>query len=51
MYEVVAFAFVVSMAFVVIGRTLLPEHHSYPRAWKHIRDHDRVYYMRRGKSA
>ena len=48
MFEVVAFAFVVSVAFVVIGKTVVPDHRANPEAWKHIREHDRVYYMRRG---
>ena len=48
MFEVVAFAFLVSVAFVVIGKTVMPNHHPNPKAWKHIRDHDRVYYMRSG---
>ena len=47
MFEVVAFAFVVSVAFVVAGKTVVPAHHPNPKAWKHIRDHDRVYYTRR----
>ena len=48
MFEVVAFALVVSVAFVAIGKSVMPDHHVYPKAWKHIREHDRVYYMRRG---
>lgn len=48
MFEVVAFALVVSVAFVAIGKSIMPEHPLYPKAWKHIREHDRVYYMRRG---
>ena len=45
MIEVVAFAFIVSVAFVLLVKTV-PHH--YPRAWKHIHDHSRVHYMRRG---
>ena len=45
MIEVVTFAFVVSVAFVLIGKAV-PHHH--PRAWKHIDDASRVHYMRRG---
>lgn len=50
MFEVVAFAFVVSVAFVAIGRTAMRDHRSSPKGWRHIREHDRVYYMRRAKS-
>lgn len=49
MFEVVAFAFVVSVAFVAFGKTLVPDRHPNPKAWKHIREHDRVYYMRRAR--
>ena len=49
MFEVVAIALVVSVAFVVAGKTVMPEHHAYPRSWRHIRAHDRVYFMRRGR--
>ena len=49
MFEVVAFAFVACVAFVVIGKTVTPDHHPDPEAWKHIGEHDRLYYMRRGK--
>ena len=49
MVEVAAFAVVVSVAFVVVGKTVMPDHHHNPKAWKHIRGHDRVYYMRRGR--
>ena len=49
MVEVVAFAFAVSVAFVVIGKNVVPHHHPKPRGWKHIREHDRVYYIRRGR--
>lgn len=45
MIEVVAFALVASVAFVVIGKTV--PHHHHPRAWKHIDDASRVHYMRR----
>ena len=48
MFEVLAFAFVVSVAFVALGKTVAPDHHPNLKAWKHIREHDRVYYMRRG---
>ena len=49
MVEVVAFAFAVSVAFVAIGKNVVPDHHPNPKGWKHIREHDRVYYMRRGR--
>lgn len=49
MLEVVAFAFVVSVAFVLIGKTVAPDHQPNPRGWKRIWDHDRVYYMGRGQ--
>ena len=49
MVEVAAFAVVVSVAFVVIGKTVMPDLHPDSKAWKHIREHDRVYYMRRGR--
>ena len=48
MFEVVAIALVVSVAFVVVGKSVAPRYHSSPRSWRHIRDHDRVYFMRRG---
>ncbi|MDE0207530.1 MAG: hypothetical protein OXP66_16075 [Candidatus Tectomicrobia bacterium] len=51
MFEVVALAFVVSVAFVVFGKTVAPDHHPDPKSWKRIREHGRVYYMRRGRSA
>ena len=51
MFEGVAFAFVVSVAFVVVGKAMVPVHHPSPKAWKRIRAHDRVYYMRRGRKA
>ena len=47
MIEVVAFAFIVSVAFVLIGKTVSRHHHHHPRAWKHIDDHSRVHFMRR----
>lgn len=47
MFEAVAFAFVVSVALVVAGKTVVPAHDPNPKAWKHIRGHDRVYYMHR----
>ena len=49
MFEGVAYAFVISVAFVLIGKTVAPDHRPSPRGWKHIRDHDRVYYMERGR--
>ena len=49
MFEVVAIALVVSVAFVVAGRSVMPDHHAYPRSWRHIRAHDRVYFMGRGR--
>ena len=49
MFEFVAIALVVSVAFVLVGKTAMPVHSSYPRSWKHIRGHDRVYFMRRGR--
>ena len=48
MFETVAFAFVASLAFVAIGRTVVPHHHPDRKAWKRIHAHDRVYYMKRG---
>ena len=45
MIEVVAFALVVSVAFVLIGKTV--PHHHHPGSWKHIDDASRVHYMRR----
>ena len=45
MTEVVAFALIVSVAFVLIGKTV--PHHHHPRSWKHIDDASRVHYMRR----
>ncbi|MDE0205094.1 MAG: hypothetical protein OXP66_03595 [Candidatus Tectomicrobia bacterium] len=50
MFEIAALALVVSVAFVVVGKTAAPDH-SGTRAWKHIRAHDRVYYMGRGTEA
>ena len=44
MIEVVAFALVASVAFVLIGKTM-PHHH--PKSWKHIDDASRVHFMRR----
>ena len=44
MIEVVAFTLLVSVAFVLIGKTAS---HRHPKAWKHIHDHSRVHYMRR----
>ncbi|MCY4514493.1 MAG: hypothetical protein OXC69_05080 [Candidatus Tectomicrobia bacterium] len=49
MFEVVAFALVLSVAFVVVGKTVESDHHPNPKGWKHIREHDRVYFMRRGR--
>lgn len=43
MIEVVTFAFIVSVAFVLIGKTV-PHH--YPKSRKRIHHHDRVHYMR-----
>ena len=48
MVEVIAIALVVAVAFVVLGKTVAPDHQPDPKGWKHIHDHDRVYYMRRG---
>lgn len=48
MFEIAALAFVVSVAFIVVGKTVGPEHPN-PRAWKHIHAHGRVYYMQRGR--
>ena len=45
MIAVVAFALIVSVAFVVIGK-IVPDHHPNPKAWKRFRGHDRVHYMR-----
>lgn len=45
MIEVVAFALAVSVAFVLIGKTM--PHHHHPGSWKHIDDASRVHYMRR----
>ena len=48
MIEVAAFALVVSVAFVLIGKTVPHHyHHHHPRSWKHIDDASRVHYMRR----
>jgi len=44
MFQVVAFTLIVLAAFAVIGKTM--PHHHYPRAWRRIRHHDRVHYMR-----
>ena len=44
MLKVVAFALIVSAAFAVIGK-IVPHHHD-PRAWRRIRHHDRVHFMR-----
>ena len=46
MIEVAAFALIVSVAFVLIGKTA-SHHHPHPRAWKRIDDHSRVHFMRR----
>ena len=46
MIEVMAFAFIASVAFVVIGKKTVPDHH--PKFWKHIDNSDRVYYLRSG---
>ena len=47
MIEVAAFALVVSVAFVLIGKTMPHHHHHHPGSWKHIDDASRVHYMRR----
>ena len=48
MIEVAAFALVVSVAFVLIGKTVPHHyHHHHPRSWKHIDDASRVHFMRR----
>ena len=48
MFEAAALAFIVSVALVVIGKITVSDHRPKPKAWRHIREHDRVYYMRRG---
>lgn len=45
MVEVAALAFIVSVAFVMIAKTV-PDHD--PKGWKRIRDANRVYYMQNG---
>ena len=47
MIEVAAFALAVSVAFVLIGKTV--PHHHHPRSWKRIDDASRVHYMRRSR--
>ena len=48
MVEVAAFALAVSVAFVLIGKTVpRHHHHHHSRSWKHIDDASRVHYMRR----
>ena len=47
MIAVVAFALIVSVAFVLIGKTASHHHHHHPRTWKHIDGHSRVHFMRR----
>ena len=48
MIEVAAFALAVSVAFVLIGKTVpRHHHHHHSRSWKHIDDASRVHYMRR----
>ena len=48
MIEVVAFALVASVAFVLIGKTMPHHHHHHhPKSWKHIDDASRVHFMRR----
>ena len=50
MIEVVAFALVVSVAFVLFGKTMPHHrHHHHPRSWKHIDDASRVHFMRRSR--
>ena len=46
MMPFVAIALAVSVAFVVFGKIVMPNHHSDLKGWEHIRKHDRVYYMR-----
>ena len=48
MIEVAAFALAVSVAFVLIGKTMPHHHHHHhPRSWKHIDDASRVHFMPR----
>ena len=49
MIEVAAFALAVSVAFVLIGKTMPHHHHHHPRSWKRIDDASRVHYMRRSR--
>ena len=49
MIEVMAFAFIASVAFVVIGKVSMSDHH--PKFWKHIHNSNRVYYLRSGHHA